>query len=152
MTEYVLGFLFNKVFDLRDKSVILIQKNKPSFMAGKLNGVGGHVEPGESATYAMTREFKEEAGVENISWHSFGTLTVGNDARIFLYSATNEMAFWAADTSTDERIVKMPLRWLEDSKRMPNLDYLIPLAISNEIRHELGFDGVFLNLEEKSEP
>jgi 8-oxo-dGTP diphosphatase len=44
-TQYVLGFLF----DPSQKDVVLIKKLKPEWQKGKLNGVGGKIEEGESA-------------------------------------------------------------------------------------------------------
>jgi 8-oxo-dGTP pyrophosphatase MutT (NUDIX family) len=61
MKRYVLGFAFSE-----DKSrVVLIRKNGNSVPAhaGKLNGVGGKIEPSESSFEAMEREFREETGV-----------------------------------------------------------------------------------------
>ena len=58
MTTYVVGFMFTE--ELR--RVLLIRKKRPTWMAGKLNGVGGHIEPGETPEHAMVREFREETG------------------------------------------------------------------------------------------
>lgn len=59
MKNYVLGFLFSP--DL--ESVALILKNRPAFLEGKLNGIGGHVEEDESPMSAVIREFEEETGL-----------------------------------------------------------------------------------------
>lgn len=59
MKKYVCGFMFSD--DL--KAVALIRKEKPSWQKGKLNGIGGKIEPGEDSATAMRREFIEEAGV-----------------------------------------------------------------------------------------
>ena len=56
MIAYVVGFLFY------EEKVVLIRKKRPAWQAGKLNGVGGHIEPGETPIEAMVREFKEETG------------------------------------------------------------------------------------------
>ncbi len=45
------------------KQVALITKNKPSWQANKLNGIGGKIESGETPSEAMAREFEEETGV-----------------------------------------------------------------------------------------
>lgn len=54
MRKYVVGFLFWKDW------VLLLIKNKPDWQAGKLNGIGGKVEPGENFLAAMVREWNEE--------------------------------------------------------------------------------------------
>lgn len=56
--EYVLGFMFN----LAESKVLLVWKNRPAWQAGKLNGVGGKIEEGETPIQAMNREFAEETG------------------------------------------------------------------------------------------
>jgi len=56
--RYVLGFMFNEEIT----EVALIRKNRPVWQAGHLNGIGGHVEPGEAPDIAMAREFLEETG------------------------------------------------------------------------------------------
>ena len=40
VTEYVVGFAFDK----KRENVALIQKNRPPWQKGKLNGIGGHIE------------------------------------------------------------------------------------------------------------
>lgn len=59
MNTYCVGFCFS--YDL--KKVALIRKAKPQWQRGKLNGVGGSVEPGETFRAGMQREWMEEAGV-----------------------------------------------------------------------------------------
>ena len=56
MKQYVLAFAFTE-----DKSeIILIEKQKPDWQKGKLNGVGGKVELTDTnETEAMIREFRE---------------------------------------------------------------------------------------------
>lgn len=69
---YSLGLMFST-----DRSrVALIRKATPQWQAGKLNGVGGKAEPGETARQAMVREFHEETGVltEASSWQLFARL------------------------------------------------------------------------------
>lgn len=57
--RYVVGFMFNSHND-----VILIEKIKPVWQRGKLNGVGGKVEETDpNPLYAMAREFREETSV-----------------------------------------------------------------------------------------
>lgn len=73
--EYVIGFLFSTGLD----RVVLIKKNRPSFLAGKLNGVGGKIEPDERPIDAMRREFFEETGFYVARWLKFNEVTVESD-------------------------------------------------------------------------
>lgn len=70
--KYVLGFMF----DRKLKRVALINKTKPSFQVGKLNGVGGKVNEGESCIDAMVREFEEETGTitDTNNWKEFAEI------------------------------------------------------------------------------
>ncbi len=47
MKGYVLGFAFDEDYEW----VALIKKNRPQWQAGKLNGVGGKIEPNETEVY-----------------------------------------------------------------------------------------------------
>ncbi len=53
------------VFLTRDDSVLLLQgAPTKKLWAGKYNGLGGHIEPGETPYQAAVRETREEAGLE----------------------------------------------------------------------------------------
>jgi 8-oxo-dGTP pyrophosphatase MutT (NUDIX family) len=69
--SYVLGYAFDPTRQL----VLLIKKNRPDWMCGKLNAVGGKIESGETAIRAMIREFKEEAAIDTTesNWKLFRT-------------------------------------------------------------------------------
>jgi 8-oxo-dGTP diphosphatase len=56
-TEYA-----NLCFVIRDGQILLIRK-KRGLGAGKINGPGGRLEPGETAEQAAIRETQEEIGV-----------------------------------------------------------------------------------------
>lgn len=101
MIEYVLGFAFRHD---DSKSVLLIRKDHPSWQAGKLNGIGGHIEPGESAMGAMVREFKEEAGVEipHEKWTMFGYIQ-GTSWKVHLFTS-HTWEVDAAESQTPEKI------------------------------------------------
>lgn len=64
--------------------VALITKSHPEFMAGKLNGLGGEVNIGETPRVAMAREALEEAGIVefNAAWNAFAMLQGKDDAYI----------------------------------------------------------------------
>ncbi len=102
MIRYVVGFCFTK-----DRSrVILIKKIHPEWQAGKLNGVGGHIEAGESVHQAMKREFREETGVTipSLAWdHKFTIINreIGYELNV-LYCLSDDA--YVVRTMTDEQV------------------------------------------------
>lgn len=84
--EYVLGFALTK----NKRWVVLIQKTKPEFQAGKLNGVGGKIEEGETPKEAMVREFHEETGCFHEEWKHYATLNFSG-SRVYVFSSIFEI-------------------------------------------------------------
>ena len=124
MQEYVVGFLHN------NSAVVLIEKNRPEWQAGLLNGVGGHIESHDASPHdAMVREFKEETGVYVSPWEHFLTLE-GTQARVFCYAATGARgtnAINKVQTETDEVIHRVYFRDLHNRDVVPNLRWIIPI-------------------------
>lgn len=127
--DYVVGFLFRNFVEGRGfTSVVLIEKNTPDWQRGKLNGVGGKIEAGELADDAMIREFREEAGVEIRTWDKFCVLTHGEHTIHFFKSfATVQAAY--IQSQTDERVAWYILDDLPNLPVLPNLRWLIPMAL-----------------------
>jgi 8-oxo-dGTP diphosphatase len=97
--DLVLGLVFSE--DL--SKVVLIRKNRPKFLAGKLNGIGGHIEGGESHRSAMEREFKEETGVRIIpGWELLGE-KVFKDCKMFVWTCRADIS--QVKTMTDEEVI-----------------------------------------------
>ncbi|HLB33446.1 MAG TPA: 8-oxo-dGTP diphosphatase [Chthoniobacterales bacterium] len=61
-------------FILRGEEILLIRK-KRGIGAGKINGPGGHIEPGESALESAIREVQEELGVTPCNLKERGELS-----------------------------------------------------------------------------
>lgn len=143
MKVWVVGFMF----DLKGENVVLLKKNRPHWQKGLFNGVGGHVKQGESAFEAITREFKEEAGVHFEAWNMFAIFR-GLDGDYndcicyFLYGLGNARQFAEARTVTDEVIMKFPVDDLPKNL-VKNLPWLIPLCFDDGVKRPLRFEGVF---------
>jgi 8-oxo-dGTP diphosphatase len=121
MQHYACGFLFST-----DRSrVLLIRKNRPAWQAGKLNGVGGKLEAGESPLDAMRREFREEAGLRIDDWRHVLSLVAETWAGHFF------CAFGPIDQAraiTDEALEIHPVTQLPNDT-IPNLHWIIPLML-----------------------
>ena len=129
--EYVCGFLFSA-----DRArVLLIRKRRPAWQAGKLNGLGGKIEPGETPLDAMRREFREEAGGEVAEWQHVLTLSGADDAGSgvgwagHFFRAFGELSRLRA--MTDEALEVHPTRPLPPDT-IPNLQWMIPLMLDDE--------------------
>lgn len=123
MTEYVVGFMFDQ------NKVALVRKNRPSWQKNKLNGIGGHVEPGELHLQAMAREFEEETGYKTYAceWEHFCTLS-GEDWTVSFYYNFGDTSM--LQTTTDEEIVVIPISEVTVENSITNLTWLIPMAKS----------------------
>jgi 8-oxo-dGTP diphosphatase len=125
MRQYVLGFAFSPTGD----RVVLIEKKRPDWQLGKLNGVGGRVENGEKPVDAMVREFKEETGVDTTrdDWRYFG-LIVGEGVQVILFKSFEQRLVREAMTVTDEFVAAFRTDILGAYVTIPNVPGLIGLA------------------------
>lgn len=133
--DMVLGFAFDRSLD----RVALIRKKRPAWQAGKLNGVGGKVEPGEINSVAMSREFLEETGVRIIAsrWTRFATL-FGEGWTVTCFAVVTELRI---ESKTDERVILYHVsEELTGPGRIPpmisNLQWLIPMAVDRLVNKE----------------
>lgn len=136
--EWVVGFLM----DVDAEWVILIRKNRPEWQAGKLNGVGGKVEPGESPITAMRREFEEETGVAWLDWHHFASLTWEEGIVHFFRAFADRPVLDRCRTMTDESVERHSVHRLNEPGPgrdcvTPNLLWLIPLAAHRHDSYDL---------------
>ena len=63
----------NLLFIVRDGQILLIRK-KRGFGAGKINGPGGKIDPGETALQSALRETEEELGIKPLGAEQRGEL------------------------------------------------------------------------------
>jgi 8-oxo-dGTP diphosphatase len=134
MTEYVAGYMFSP--DL--SRVALIKKNKPAWQAGLLNGIGGKVEPGETAHEAMVREFGEETGCETTmeTWRQYcdmgGTNLPDNEAfQVSFFAAVGDLG--QLRTVTGEALCIVNVQEIHPLRKdlVENVPWLVPLAIDH---------------------
>jgi 8-oxo-dGTP diphosphatase len=126
ITSYCVGFLFTSDED----QVLLIRKRLPSWQAGRLNGIGGKIEAGETPLDALAREFKEEAGVGGLTWENCAVHT-GAGFCLHVFAAFNDFAFGAARAMTDEPIERIAFAdiYLPRSDLISNLRVHVAIAL-----------------------
>lgn len=140
MKRYVVGFMLNA-----DRTrVVLIVKNRPTWQAGRLNGVGGKIEPSDASdAHAMAREFAEETGVAThpADWTPMCRIVWANDDRVDAEPSdvTFYRSIWPAELDvagglphlrslTDEQVVVRPVANVPVLPVIGNLRWLVPLA------------------------
>lgn len=129
-TKYVAGAMFNAELT----HVALIRKNRPDWQAGRLNLIGGHVEPNEMFITTMVREFWEETGVKTkrSQWRLF-EIVEGETSYIKMYCTIGDP--YQVRTTTDEEVgvyhVTDFTEHFTKHLQVPNLSWLITSALTN---------------------
>ena len=142
MINYTVGLLFSENRD----NVILINKTKPEWQRGKLNGVGGKMENNETPSQCIEREFEEEAGLKISNWELFTTLTDNQNWTVFFFrSFTPFDNLLKCQSMTKEKIQICDISAREwPTNLIENLTWMIPLALSKD-------DGIPLFIMQKCE-
>jgi 8-oxo-dGTP pyrophosphatase MutT (NUDIX family) len=148
--EYVCGFMIQWA----RKRVLLIHKTHPAFQAGKWNGIGGHIESGETMYQAMVREFQEETGVTtgrlwnephaDPDWQHTVTLWGSDFAVHYLRIFVDN--FPAYRTTTDEVVKDWDIEAVYDPEHnhegvvigyrcptLENMKWILPIQLSHNI-------------------
>lgn len=144
MKKYVLGFAYSE----NAESIVLIEKDRPDWQAGKLNGVGGKIEDDDlNEVMAMVREFKEETGIDTSSteWDCFGEMIFNNDimgggAKVFLYRLFDNKIL-NCETQESEKVLILDTKTCLDIPHVPNLSTLIPLSLNLGFSYTTLIDG-----------
>jgi 8-oxo-dGTP pyrophosphatase MutT (NUDIX family) len=133
ITKYTVGFLFRN----QDTEVALIRKRKPIWQRGLLNGIGGHVEDGETPLECQKREFSEEADAIVDDWREFCVLNV-KDAVVHFF-VSRQPALIRSKTS--ETVGWYPVTDLVRARTLENLRWLIPMALDKDRIHAVVEEG-----------
>lgn len=130
VTEYVAGLLFC------NQMVALVLKARPEWQRGRWNGIGGHIESGETPLQAMTREFTEETGVEFENWEHFATLKCDTHNGLIFWFRGEVSELVSLEGEADE-----PCEWHDSSAlppTIPNIHWLSEMAHHRQ-RHDWPF-------------
>ena len=118
MNSGVMGFLFND-----KQEVLLIEKSRPKRYSGRLNGIGGKIEKGESPVEAMDREFFEETGAR-AAWNQF-CYVHGNAYEIYCFTSREYQG--TPSTKIEGKTAWYPVNDLPTSI-IADLQWLVPMA------------------------
>lgn len=124
-----------------DGHVLLILKNRgPDSVRGRLNGIGGKLESGETYEACQRREYREETGldVEESRWkHTVTLMGRGWQVRFFIAELSTE-EIQLARTMEDEPVGLFDILDLPDLNTVPNLAWIIPMSFDASIRFPIG--------------
>lgn len=141
MSKTVVGFMFDELKQV----VVLIEKKRPEWQKGLLNGIGGHIESVAGGSFllykysrtenpkeAMTREFEEETGILYTDWdcYAVGFSDDSQQTVSFFRAFTNKVH--AVKSKTDEIVWKVTIKTFAEQNCVANLHWLIPLAFDIE--------------------
>ncbi len=129
---YVCGFMFSP----DKKQVLLINKLRPDWQNGKINGIGGKVEEGETPIDAIVREFYEETGKTTIisdwsfafSLSSNTAYSDGHDYKVFYFKSL--LGFDDTFSKTDETITIEKVDSLPPNI-LTGLKWIIPVLLDD---------------------
>lgn len=124
MEHFVLGIVFNST----RKEVLLIEKKQPKWMTGRWNGIGGHIEPGETPFEAMVRETDEETKCDFPWRHQITFVCPGGT--VFVYTAVDVNEQIQFTQVEDEPLYQWPLVTLP-FLIMNNMRWMIPLCLAD---------------------
>ncbi len=97
MKNLVVGLIFDN-----KNRVLLINKERPEYLKGKLNGVGGKVEDGESDLNAIIRETKEETNLDIKDWVLYSQVNLTDFKISFFYTTLDSEEIEKYESLTDE--------------------------------------------------
>lgn len=127
MKEYVAGFMK----DSSDR-VALVRKNKPAWQAGKLNGIGGGIEPNETPIDAMTREWFEETYNWHSEWERFAEIRFPETIVHFFKTRVPLLPAFPVVNDIGERLEVWDYdAAISSSVTLPNLKWLLPVAFKD---------------------
>jgi 8-oxo-dGTP pyrophosphatase MutT (NUDIX family) len=114
--------------DCNDR-VLLIEKKRPTWQAGRLNLVGGKVEPNETILAAAQREFLEETGCTIDHIKEVGKISGRDFVVHFVVGVMHPMQ--QIIQVTDEHVAwyHWPLGEYNLSRMIPNLRIAIPMCM-----------------------
>ena len=121
MKTMTCGFMFNEDYS----EVLLINKNRPDWQNGKMNGIGGKIESDESPHECMIREFEEETGISDTTWIRLCELW-NKDWMVYFFWTVGDIH--SAKATTDEVPQVVQTNNLPDNV-IENLHWLVHLAM-----------------------
>jgi 8-oxo-dGTP diphosphatase len=131
--KFVVGFAFSKT----SNKYLLVEKLRPKWQEGCLNGIGGKIEPGELPMDAMDRECLEETGLILSPWTPRGVMkSTNNDSnefKCYIYYVETDLIFGFKQLE-DEKLGLYTMETALSKPHVANLEYLLPFGMCSDRR------------------
>lgn len=124
------GFVLALLYSMDGRQVVLMQRTRPLWQAGRVNALGGGIIEGETPASAARREVREECGVDVAEWTE---VVVWEDAeyRMHVMRAMSARAS-EARTLEDQEVFLASVDALP-ANVIDNLRWLVPLALDRDV-------------------
>lgn len=136
----MITFVMGLPFTADGHELALIRKDKPAWMAGLLNGPGGHIEAGETPIEALLRELREECNIQEpvTSWREIARMS-DSHALVHVFSCFSDGLKPTVRAMTREAV-----EWVEPTS--PDLASRCVPGLARVIEHALQRPGAILDL------
>ena len=143
MKGYTVGFILSA----DQTEVVLVTKTHPDWQKGRLNGIGGKIEDGESSAECMVRESREESGLASKAgeWRHFLKMK-RPDLFVDFYVYVSPSGKAVVSAQTDEAINWYSVKALPQ-ECLSNIHWMVPLALDTLNDKKLSFTEVEYNDE-----
>jgi len=129
MKYYVVGFPISL-----NNQVLLIKKNRPEWQKGRYNGIGGHIEKGETPLQCIIRECKEETGLITFEQDWINTVIYSGSDYIVHFYISRPINIKNYIQETDEWLKIFDISDIPNVDTIYNLKWIIPLSLDISIQ------------------
>lgn len=125
--NYVIGYVFSS--DL--KSVWMVVKDRPDWMKGLYNGIGGKCHHNEPILTSMSREFLEETGslIKEEVWDWYATMEHDTYVLHYFTCVKDFSQETMPKTMETEQITMVDIDYMDYVPTVNNVSYMLRLAL-----------------------
>nr|WP_290670488.1 8-oxo-dGTP diphosphatase [Ardenticatena sp.] len=120
------------IFLQRENDILLLRGAAHKWFAGRYNGVGGHVEPGETILEAAIREVREETGASPTTLRLRGIVHITGTPGVLLFVFTGTIEGDLHATTDEGTLEWIPRTTLHTVPLVADLHWLLPRILDEQ--------------------